>query len=133
MISRKYFLAIALMGIIASTSPFTQIMGQSDPSEIAEKAFNKVDDQLNAVYRDTLKAITRSDTRDNFIQAQRAWITFRDSEAEFRTSIGNKGGIVYAYGRTVIETELTKDRIQQLKRFKKEILDANEQRAEDSK
>ena len=120
-ILRQYFVTVALLVIAASFGLCSQAVAEPTPYEIAEDEFTKADEKLKAAYEDTLKAISRLGTRDNFIKAHQSWIEFRDAEAEFQTSIGNKGGIVYAHGRLVVATELTNDRIQQLKRFKEEI------------
>ena len=120
-ILRQYFLAVALSVIAASFGLCSQAVAKPTAYEIAEDEFAKADEKLKAAYEDTLKAISRLVTRDNFIKAHQSWLAFRDAEAEFQTSIGNKGGIVYAHGHLVVATKLTNDRIQHLKRFKKEI------------
>ena len=118
-IPRKYLVVGALLATLTLSivSP-ARVIAQPSISDVAEQDLAKADAQLNAAYKELLKAITRSDTRDNLIQAQRAWVTFRDAEAELRTSLGNKGGIVYAYGRTNAQIELTKERTQQFLAFK---------------
>lgn len=90
------------------------------PYEEAETAFQKADAQLNALYKKMLVKITRTEARENFIAAERAWIAFRDAEAELHASLGNRGGIVYAYDVIATKTELTEARIQQLKNLKKD-------------
>jgi len=113
-IFRCNLIVAILLTMVALTGAFTNAaMVQTDLPDVAEADFHKADAQLNILYKETLKVITQSDTRDNFIRAQRAWIAFRDAEAEFRASIGNKG--------TVEETELTKEHIQQLRRLKASI------------
>lgn len=120
----RHYVAGSLLVITTCFGLHSQAIAEPTPYEIAENEFTKADEKIKAVYEDTLKSISRLDTRANFIKAQQSWIAFRDAEAEFQTSIGNKGGIVYAHGRLIVQTKLTNDRVEQLTRFKKEIEDS---------
>ena len=110
---RPLLLVGVLVGIFTPAS-------MAGPSEEAETAFQKADTRLNALYKKMLIEITRAEARENFIVAERAWIAFRDAQSELHASLGNRGGIVYAYDVIVTKTELTEARIQQLENLKKD-------------
>ena len=88
-----------------------------------EASFKQADARLNIVYKGLLQSIAKAQVRENLVQAQRAWIVFRDAEADFQTSLDNKGGMVAAYGRLEEQTKLTKQRIQELEQIKAEQAD----------
>src|SRR5947209_319237 len=57
------------------------------------KAFNAADAELNAVYHKILSGITNPEDKKLFIEAQRAWLKFRDAEVAFDQNYfpGNAG------------------------------------------
>ena len=111
----RYFLLLLLMYAIHGLSPV-----QANPSDDADSAFKKADTELNRVYKELVKAIKKQEAREYFIRSQRAWIVFRDEEASFRTELYNKGGIVWACVFTEEQTELTNERIKQIKSLQSE-------------
>ena len=90
------------------------------PSEEADAAFERADKQLNAIYQQMRREITRDEARENFVAAERTWIAFRDAQAELAASLSNRGGIAYAYVVTETKTKLTRQRIGQLQELKKQ-------------
>jgi uncharacterized protein YecT (DUF1311 family) len=109
-----------LLVFVFGSGLVSRAVAEPDPQDEVNKSFKQADAQLNTIYQRMLKAIVRSDTRDNFIKAQRAWISFRDAEAEFRASSGARGGIAFATDFMAERTHLTEERIQQLKRHQGE-------------
>jgi uncharacterized protein YecT (DUF1311 family) len=96
------------------------VVAQSDdPIARDDAAYKKADAELNLAYKKALAKIMKEDARANLKEAERARIVYRDAEAEFRTSLGNRGGIVYADGRTVEQTVLTVERIKELQNLEK--------------
>ena len=120
--SIKRSLACIFTAAVALGTFTERTLAQSDPSAEADAAFKEADTQLNLVYKELLKAISKPETRDYFARAQRAWISFRDKEAAFRTELYDKGGIVWAHDYTVERTTLTNERIKQIQRIKAEYL-----------
>jgi uncharacterized protein YecT (DUF1311 family) len=76
----------------------------------AGKLHNEADKELNAVYSKVLASIHDPHERELLVEAQRAWIKFRDADAAFDGEINpvGKGGLFHS-------TNLTNDRIAYLK------------------
>jgi uncharacterized protein YecT (DUF1311 family) len=76
----------------------------------AGKEFNDADAALNNAYKAALSTITEADQRALFVQAQRAWIKFRDDNVAFFEAHypESKGGLFY-------KIRLTRDRTAFLK------------------
>ena len=76
--------------------------------------FKKADRELNTVYR-AVEARLADDraAKTRLVQAQRAWIAFRDAECTFKSS-GSDGGSVAPTITTICKTALTADRTEQL-------------------
>jgi len=83
----------------------------------ADQAYRKTDDELNAVYKqinDRLK-----DDREAaklLVNAQKAWLAFRDAECTFTTSASAQGS-VYPMLVTQCRDGMTSKRIEELKTY----------------
>lgn len=76
-------------------------------------ALKKADDELNAVYGKLLKTLDPEGQR-RLKESQRAWIKFRDTDAEFRADL-NRGGTMEPLTRTTTKAERTAQRAKELK------------------
>ena len=76
--------------------------------------FDKADKELNAVYQKLLKSLEDDIARKKLIAAQKAWVAFRDAQAELDAD-AERGGSLENQERAISETETTKARIEELK------------------
>lgn len=77
------------------------------------------DKELNALYQQiTTRLKGNADSKKLIVNAQRAWIGFRDAECKFSAS-GVEGGSVYPLIYSNCITELTKARVETFKAYLK--------------
>jgi len=91
-----------LLAVLAlAASPLIQLASASE----AGKEFNQSDAALNVAYKAVLATIKNPQERASFVEAQRAWITFRDRNVALFAARypASKGGLFY-------NTHLTKER-----------------------
>lgn len=84
-------------------------IGQQGLNQCARRDFAKADALLNKTYREF---VGKSD--DNLRKAQRAWLAFRDAECAYQSE-GEKGGSLWPLEHADCMTELTNQRIKQLR------------------
>lgn len=66
---------------------------QSALNECAAAGFHAADAQLNTAYQAVTRRLTDTPARRSLVEAQRAWIRFRDAECEFDTRSSEGGSI----------------------------------------
>lgn len=86
----------------------------------AYKEFQKSDKELNVVYRQLIKKYSTDDTGDaatrkKIVASERAWIRYRDAEADAEASVDVEGGSMYPMEYSTDAAILTDDRIKKLK------------------
>ncbi len=91
----------------------TEAQSTSEMRAIAAADYKKIDNELNVVYQKIIKS-SNSRSAANLRAAQRAWITFRDAEAKYKCT-DSEGGSMYPIDYNYALTNLTKQRIQQLR------------------
>lgn len=90
---------------------------QMELNQCAAKAFEAADRELNANFRDIQRRLGKdADTRRLLVEAQRAWILFRDAECTFQTS-GAAQGSIFPLVFADCKTALTNDRTRQLRAY----------------
>ena len=62
-------------------------------NECADAGFRAADAKLNAAYRAVTRRLTEDSARPSLVEAQRAWIRFRDAECAFDTNVYEGGSI----------------------------------------
>ena len=87
---------------------------QHEMNRQAEADFEKADAELNRVYKKTLSDLD-AEGQKKLKAAQRAWIAFRDAEAEFDADSEARGGSMYTMIYYSSLARLTRDRIKQLR------------------
>jgi uncharacterized protein YecT (DUF1311 family) len=112
--TRTFLIFGLVFTIIAQATPDCN-SPQNTPEmrDCAGLDLKKADDELNAVYGKLLKTLDPEGQR-RLKESQRAWIKFRDSDAEFRADL-NRGGTMEPLARTTTKTELTAQRAKELK------------------
>lgn len=84
--------------------------------------FQKADKQLNTVYQQLIKRYSDSDdviTRRKIVAAERAWVAYRDAEANMEASAEGEGGSIYPMLVNEFATSITEERIKTLKQVAK--------------
>jgi uncharacterized protein YecT (DUF1311 family) len=108
----KDSLLIAIAALAMTGSAVAQ--PQHEMNRQAESDYEKADAELNRAYGKMLKDLD-AEGQKKLKAAQRAWIAFRDAQAEFEADSEARGGSMYTmiyYGGLA---RLTRDRIKQLR------------------
>ena len=99
---------------------------QLEMDEQANQDFEKQDKQLNIVYAQFVK--TYADSQDDdaivhkkIVAAERAWVTYRDAEANMEASVNAEGGSLYPALYSGTCATLTRERIKLLKGIQADI------------
>jgi uncharacterized protein YecT (DUF1311 family) len=109
------FLVLAAMAFAGSTLS-SRAQSQNEMTQQAWADFDKADKELNVVYQKILKTLDDDITRQKFIAAQKAWLKYRDTQGAF-DSDEMRGGSGEPMLLAASETETTKARIEQLKKY----------------
>jgi uncharacterized protein YecT (DUF1311 family) len=109
-------LSAILLAVLAALAISGSAVAQSqhEMNRQAEADFEKADAELNRAYKKTLSDLD-ADGQKKLKATQRAWIAFRDAQAEFDADSEARGGSMYTmiyYGDLA---RLTRDRIKQLR------------------
>jgi len=105
----KTLLALLLL---TTTAAFGQT--QAEMNQQAAADFRKADAQLNAIYGKA-KAALDAEAQEKLKVAQRAWITFRDAEADLQADATARGGTMAPCINYGVRQQLTEARIEDLK------------------
>lgn len=103
-----------LLAILALTLSVATAQTQGEMNAGAGADFEKSDRELNAVYKQVHTGLN-DESREKLKAAQRAWIAFRDAEAEFRADRVARGGSIYSMILFEEKKRLTDIRIKELK------------------
>lgn len=81
----------------------------------AEQAYQVADKLLNANYKKLVATLSDNAEKERLVNAQRAWVSFRDKHCEFETYAMRQGTGYSGYLSACLE-ELTKSRAEALKK-----------------
>jgi uncharacterized protein YecT (DUF1311 family) len=85
----------------------------------ADAAFKQSDKKLNELYRQIEARLKdHADTKKLLVQAQQAWVTFRDAECSFQTS-ASAGGTVTSMLVSMCMDGLTQSRVKDFESYLK--------------
>ena len=107
-------LAVTAFLSFALTFP-AKAQSQGEMNAQAEADFEKADKELNLVHQKVLKSADDDLARQKLAAAQKAWIKFRDAQAEFDADAG-RGGTIAPCLYAASKTDTTEQRIAVLKR-----------------
>ncbi|WGD31500.1 lysozyme inhibitor LprI family protein [Ancylobacter sp. WKF20] len=83
--------------------------------ECAGAAYKKADAELNQIYGRIVARLAKdASTKAKLVTAQKAWITFRDTECAFRAS-AVEGGSMYPMAMALCLADATKQRVAELR------------------
>ena len=85
---------------------------QAQMDVCAANEYRTATDTINNLYKETFKRYDPQG-QDLLRKSERAWISFRDAECDFRTA-GSKGSTIWPMIHAQCLTELTRARIKQL-------------------
>jgi uncharacterized protein YecT (DUF1311 family) len=85
---------------------------QAQMDACAANEYRAATDTINNLYKETFRRYDPQG-QDLLRKSERAWISFRDAECDFRTD-GNKGSTIWPMVHAQCLTELTRVRIKQL-------------------
>jgi uncharacterized protein YecT (DUF1311 family) len=110
--------AILLGFVLASLAPNAFSQTQIELNRQAAAEFEKADAQLNDLYKRALASAAAVDKerKQKLIKAQRAWLLYRDAEAEFEAD-EVRGGTGYSMEYNGARTNLTEERVKRLKQY----------------
>ena len=115
--SPRLLIAVLALCMLPLVSVRAQTQAQMNQEAAAE--FKKADTALNKLYPQVLAKLD-AEGKDKLKAAQRAWVAFRDAQAEFEADTA-RGGTMAPLLRATSMTQTTEDRIKQLKAFLKEL------------
>jgi uncharacterized protein YecT (DUF1311 family) len=103
--------------------------GQKDPCADAQttvemrncagKEYQKVDAELNSVYKQLMSKLTDEGHKAALRTAQQAWIKYRDANCEFQAYL-NRGGTIYPVIYTGCLSAMTMSRTKELRELSEE-------------
>lgn len=116
-------LRVFTFGFAAITLSLTDLRAQSqhEMNQQAFAEFEKADKELNQIYA-KVQAKLDKEGKEKLKAAQRAWVAFRDAQAEMDADLmrGGSGSILLRAGS---KTQSTEKRVQDLKEFLKQLED----------
>ncbi len=89
---------------------------QAEMNACAADAYAAADAELNAAYRRITARLANAPGRRSLVEAQRAWIRFRDAECDLATS-HNEGGSIRPMMVSFCMERLTRQRTEELKGY----------------
>lgn len=79
--------------------------------------FKAADKELNTLYKAQMDYLQDAKTKSAFKEAQRKWIALRDADCLYQVGPREDSGSIWALLQYSCETEQTKVRIEQLKKY----------------
>jgi len=103
---------LALCLTLAALASSALAQTQAEMNDEAAADFAKADKALNAAYK-KLRTAQDESGREKLKAAQKAWIAYRDAEAEFEAA-PNEGGSIYPLVYATVKTRITEARTKEL-------------------
>ena len=112
---KKCIFIISFVLVFQNLAPKAFSQTQAELNREAAARFERTDAQLNDVYKRVLASAAAVDDerKQKLIKAQRAWVVFRDAEAEFEADEFG-GGTAYSMEYNGVRTNLTEERVKAL-------------------
>jgi uncharacterized protein YecT (DUF1311 family) len=112
-------MVLAMPALALAADKCADATDQATMNACADAAFKQSDKTLNALYRQ-IEARLKDDanTKKLLVQAQQAWVKFRDAECSFRTS-ASAGGTVAPMLISICLDGLTQSRVQDFESYLK--------------
>jgi uncharacterized protein YecT (DUF1311 family) len=114
-------LLLILGGAVVVQTQAGRRQSQQEMNQQAYKDFQTADKELNVAYAKLKKGLRDATMRAKLVNAQRAWLKFRDAESAFWAS-QMEGGSAYPLLYSGQQATLTRERTKELKEAYKEIV-----------
>jgi len=108
----RYVGIMAFAGAAMVCNP-AHSQSQSEMNQSAEADFEKADAKLNVTYKKLLATLD-ADGKKKLIAAERAWVAYRDAEADLEADAAARGGSMAPMIYSGTCTRLTEARIKEL-------------------
>ena len=114
---RKFIFTKLFFLVFAGLASDVFSQTQAELNREAAAIFERADARLNDIYRRVLASAAAVDAerKQKLITAQRAWLVFRDAEAEFEAD-ELRGGTAYSMEYDGVRTNLTEERVKALRK-----------------
>lgn len=112
----KFLPRFAGLLLIASAvaPPAASAQSQHEMNAEAAAEFAKADKELNEVYAKVLGVLDDT-SKEKLKKSQRAWVAYRDAEADFSADAEARGGSMWPLVHEGTRARLTKERVRSLK------------------
>src|SRR5437867_145258 len=112
-------LLCATFGLTSIVPTPSYAQSQEEMNQQAAKDFDAADAAMNEAYKPFMNKIDK-EAQAKLKSAQRAWVAFRDAQAELEADLAARGGsmVPMIYNRT--RTEITKARTKELEKLLKD-------------
>lgn len=104
-------------GLLAAPPDCAEAVSTAEMRSCANAHYQEADAELNRVYRQLVAGLSEKG-RTQLKAAQQAWLVFRDKNAAFAAAVTD--GTLAPVVETAELTTLTRQRIEQLERYRKE-------------
>lgn len=112
------FLLPPLPALLAAPPDCAEVVSMAEMRSCANARYQEADAELNRVYRQLMSGLSLPG-REQLKAAQQAWLGFRDKNAAFVAAMAGEGTMVPLV-ETAELTTVTRQRVEQLKRYRKE-------------
>ena len=116
------FAVVALVAPAIAQPLELRAQSQAEMNRQAEREFETADRALNQVYKQVLAAID-SEAQPKLKAAQRAWVQFRDADAQFHADLEARDGSMAPLVESGRKATLTKARVKDLQQVLKDYGD----------
>ena len=110
----------ATLALIAIHPNAANAQNQQEMNQQAAQDFDAADSSLNKVYKQLTSKLDK-ESQTKLKMAQRAWVQFRDSEAQFDADLEARGGSMAPLIYDGTRARLTKIRITELQKVLKDL------------
>ena len=112
-------LLCAAFGLTSIVPTPSYAQPQAEKNQQAAKDFDAADAAMNEAYSSFMNKIDK-EAQAKLKSAQRAWVTFRDAQAELEADLAARGGDMVPMVYNGRRTEITKARTQELQKLLKD-------------
>ena len=113
---RMRFAAVLFLTLSAlADDPCDDAQTQAEINRCSHEAFLAADAELNATWKQVLKAVDEEPGKPRLIKAQRMWIAFRDEACYAEASVVAGGGSLERTIFSGCRERLTRERVKHLK------------------
>jgi uncharacterized protein YecT (DUF1311 family) len=92
---------------------------QADLDQQAQDQYDKADKELNVTYK-KLMALLDDQGKQKLVAAERAWVAYRDAQADFDADAQARGGTMEPEAYSLSALDLTQQRIKELQKIIKD-------------